>query len=246
MKPLIVANWKCNPTILDEAREILNGVQEGIRDIEKVEVIICPPFLYLPYWVEFFTKKEQKIKLGAQNCFWAKNGAFTGEISPKQLLNFGCEYVIIGHSERRKYLGETDEMINKKIKSALKVKLKPILCIGETEDEKKQGKTFKILKNQIQKALINLSTYQIANLILAYEPLWAIGTGKPCQSSEAKNTLLFLRKFLKKNQILYGGSVNSKNAVNYLNEAGFDGLLVGGASLNPKEFVKIVKNVNRS
>jgi len=238
MKPLIVANWKMNPQTVDEAREIFNMVKEGIRNVERVEVIICPPFLYLPYWVEFFTKKKKKIKLGAQDCFWEEKGAFTGEISPSMLKNLGCEYVIIGHSERRK-LGEIDEMINKKIKAAISAKLKPILCIGETEKERKEGKTFKVLKSQLEKDLKGI----LNSLIVAYEPVWAIGTGKPCHPPEAKKVLLFLRKFLGKIPILYGGSVNSENAVNYIKEAGFSGLLVGGASLEPKEFITIVKNV---
>jgi len=262
MKPLVVANWKCNPTTLDEAREILNGVKEGMREIEKVEAIICPPFLYLPYWVEFFSKKEKKIKLGAQDCFWEEKGAFTGEISPKQLLNFGCEYVIIGHSERRRYFGETDKMINKKIKAVITTKLKPILCIGESEKERKKGKTFEILKRQLENDLKDLSpnTHNLKSLIVAYEPVWAIGTGNACNPKEAKEVLIFLKKFTHQlinspaqynsegiysgstNQLLYGGSVNSENAKDYI-EAGFDGLLVGGASLNAEEFIKLVRSV---
>jgi len=265
MKPLIVANWKCNPTTLDEAREILNGVKEGMREIEKVEAIICPPFLYLPYWVEFFSKKEQKIKLGAQDCFWEEKGAFTGEISPKMLKNFGVEYIIIGHSERRKILGETDEMINKKIKAAIKEKIKPILCIGETLEERKKGKTFEILKRQLENNLKDLSpnTYNLKPLIVAYEPIWAIGTGNAYNPKEAKEVLIFLKKFTHQlinssapynsegiysgstNQLLYGGSVNSKNAASYIREANFQGLLVGGASLKAKEFIKIVKSISK-
>ena len=248
MKLLIVANWKINPQTIDEAREILNEVKKEVGNIKKSEVIICPPFLYLPYWVEFFTKKEQKIKLGAQDCFWEEKGAFTGEISPLMLKNLGCQYVIIGHSERRK-LGETDEMINKKIKAALKAKLVPILCIGETEKEKKTGKTFKILTNQLKKSLGSIlnSKFKILNsFIVAYEPVCAIGTGNPCSSKEAKKVFLFLQKFFGKVPVLYGGSVDSENAASYIHEANFQGLLVGGASLNPKEFIKIIKSVAQS
>lgn len=262
MKPklLIVANWKMNPQTLDEAREILDGVKEGIKDIKGVEIVICPPFLYLPYWVEFFSKNEKKIKLGAQDLFWEEKGAFTGEISPLMLKNFGCEYVIVGHSERRA-LAETDQMINKKIKAALKAKLTPILCIGETENERKQGKINQVLKNQLEKdlkSILNLKPStraklgaglvpgsKILNLIVAYEPVWAIGTGNPCYPEDAKKVLLFLRKLLKKAPILYGGSVNSQNAASYIREGNFNGLLVGGASLNAQEFIEIVKNVSK-
>jgi triosephosphate isomerase len=165
------------------------------------------------------------------------------------LKNFGCQYVIVGHSTRRE-LGETDEMINKKLKAAIKAKLKPILCIGETEKERKKGKTFKILKEQLEKGLKGISLFKVYSLkfIIAYEPIWAIGTGNPCQPKEAKEVLKFLKKITQPLShpatpplILYGGSVNSKNAKDYI-EVGFDGLLVGGASLNPKEFVEIVKS----
>lgn len=250
MEPLIVANWKMNPQKIDEARKILKGIKEGIGDIKGVEIIICPPFVYLPYWVEFFKKDEKKIKLGAQDCFWQEKGAFTGEVSPKMLKDLGVEYVILGHSERRKYFGETDEMINKKLKAAISAKLKPILCVGETERELgirnyELGEVKNVLRNQLKMALKNIpnSLFQIPNsLIIAYEPVWAIGTGNPCPPEEAKKVLLFLRKILKKNQILYGGSVNSENAIYYIKEANFDGLLVGGASLKAKEFIKIVKS----
>jgi triosephosphate isomerase len=245
MKILIVANWKCNPTTLAEAKLLFESVKRGIKNLKNVEVVICPPFIYLS---NLLTPKPYTLlypKLGAQDCFWEEKGAFTGEISPLMLKNLGCEYIIIGHSERRK-LGETDEMINKKLKSALKAKLKPILCIGETLEERKKGKTFIVLKNQLKKALINSSTHQLINLILAYEPVWAIGTGKPCGISEAKEANLFIKKIVKNIPLLYGGSINSKIAKDYIQEANFQGLLVGSASLNPKEFIKIIKSVARS
>jgi triosephosphate isomerase len=168
------------------------------------------------------------------------------------LKNFGCQYVIVGHSARRE-LGETDEMINKKLRAAIKAKLKPILCIGETEKERKKGKTFKILKEQLEKGLKGISLFKVYSLkfIVAYEPVWAIGTGNPCGPKEAKEVLLFLRKFVQplfhsntRPLILYGGSVNSKNAKDYI-DIGFDGLLVGGASLNSEEFIKIVKEASK-
>ena len=180
--------------------------------------------------------------MGAQDLFWEEKGAFTGEISPLMLKNLGCEYVIIGHSERRK-LGETDEMINKKIKAAIKAKLKPILCIGETEMGRKSGRTFEVLKNQLKKAFNNLTIEQFSNLTIAYEPIWAIGTGNPCLPVDAKKVFLFMQKLFGKTPVLYGGSVNSENAINYIREVGFSGLLVGGASLDAKEFIRIVKGL---
>lgn len=244
MKSLIVANWKLNPQTLIEAKKLFNSVKKGIRNIKKVEIVICPPFLYISDLKKLADQKlTPNLKFGAQDCFWENKGAFTGEISPSMLKNLGCQYVILGHSERRRYFQESDEMINKKIKAAISENLKPILCIGETEDERKEGKTFKVLKNQLQKNLakIEKSKLKIGSLIVAYEPVWAIGTGNPCEPKEAKKVFLFLKKILKNSIILYGGSVNSENAINYLKESGFQGLLVGGASLKAKEFIEIVK-----
>jgi triosephosphate isomerase len=241
---LIVANLKCNPTTLKEAKFLFNSIRKGLRNFKNVEVVICPPFIYLPI------VHRSSFKLGAQDCFWEEKGAFTGEISPKMLKNLGVKYVIIGHSERRQILKETDEMINKKLKAVIKAKLRPILCIGETEKERKKGKTFQVLKSQIKKALSGISSFTVhrSKFIFAYEPVWAIGTGNPCQPKEAKEVLIFLKKITKQlnnlptqQLILYGGSVNSQNAKDYI-EVGFDGLLVGGASLNPKEFIEIVKS----
>lgn len=240
MKKLIVANWKCNPVTLKEVKQLFNSIKRGIKNLKYVEVVICPPFVYLPFISSF--------KLGAQDCFWEEKGPFTSQISPLMLKNLGCEYVIVGHSERRAF-GETDEIINKKIKAAIKAKLKPILCIGETLEERRKGKTFQILKEQLKKGLKDISFLKVhrSSFIVAYEPVWAIGTGKPCQPKETKKVLQFLKEFIQSLNyfgiqplFLYGGSVNSENARDYI-EVGFDGLLVGGASLNPKEFVKIVK-----
>lgn len=245
MKKIIVANWKMNPQNLREAKTLFNSVKKGLKRysniLKNIRIVICPPFVYLPSLLNL--AKNSKIALGAQDLFWEEAGAFTGEISPKMIKNLGCQYVIIGHSERHRILKETDEMINKKLKAALKAKLKPILCIGETEKERKQGKTFQILKKQLRRDLKDISNFEfrILNLILAYEPIWAIGTKNPCQPKEAEKVLTFLRGILKKNPILYGGSVNSKNARDYI-KIGFDGLLVGGASLNAKEFLAILKS----
>jgi triosephosphate isomerase len=242
MKPLIVANWKMNPQTMTEAELLFNLIQRGIKKSKNVEVVICPPFLY----ISNLKSQKSNLKLGAQDVFWERKGAYTGEVSPMMLKDLGCQYVIIGHSERRKYFGETEEMVNKKIKAALRAKLKPILCIGETKEEKREGKTLGVLRIQIKKALKNLTIKELNNLIIAYEPLWAIGRGTPCDPKEAKEVLLFLRKIFKKLLFLYGGSVNSKNAADYLKKAGFNGLLVGGASLSPREFIEIVRAVSRA
>jgi triosephosphate isomerase len=214
LKLLIVANWKMNPLTFKEAKFLFDSVKKRIKNIKGVQVVICPPF-------PFILNLKSKIlnpKLGAQDCFWKEKGAFTGEVSPAMLKNLGAEYVIIGHSERRA-LGETNEMVNKKIMAALKNELEPILCIDKISQIKKD------LKEKI---------------IIAYEPLFAIGTGKPCSIEKAKKMRTSLIRF---KTVLYGGSVNSENAKDYIEKAGFQGLLVGGASLNPKEFIKLVKNI---
>ena len=250
MKPLIVANWKCNPQTLKGAKLLFNSVKRGIKSIKNVEVVICPPFVYL---ATSDKRQVTKIKLGGQNCFWKARGPFTGEVSPIQLSNLGCKYVILGHSERRNWFGETDEMINKKIKAAILAKLNPIFCIGETEEEREKGQILSILKSQIEKGLKKVPKKEIKKITIAYEPAWAIGTGKPCDTEEAQKMGLLIRKTMarkyslaiaKKIRIIYGGSVNSKNARAYIKEAGFQGLLIGGASLNPQEFIKILRSVS--
>ncbi len=204
MKPLIIANWKMNPSSLKEAKLLFNRVK-------KAGGVICPPFIYL-----------SSLKAScAQDVFWEVGGVPTGEVSALMLKNLGVKYVIVGHPERRKYLKETDEMVAKKLKAVLKAGLKPILCID---------KLFQIPKNIKGK------------IIVAYEPLFAIGTGKACSPQRAKKMRLSIKKIVGgKTPILYGGSVNSRNAKSYIKEAGFQGLLVGGASLKPKEFVDIMK-----
>jgi len=255
MKKLIVANWKMNPLTLREASVLFNFIKnwtkKNVDILNDCIIVICPPFVYLESLFKLLKNKNAnlKIALGSQNVFWEERGAFTGEISPAMLKNVGCEYVIIGHSERRRILKESDEMINKKLKLAVKFKLKPILCIGETIEEKKEGKTFDVLRMQLMKAFYQFQISLIPHLIIAYEPVWAIGSGNACLPEEAKEILTFLRNVVNeltksstsKILYLYGGSVNSKNAKDYI-DSGFDGLLVGGASLDKKEFVKIVKN----
>ncbi|MDP2663852.1 MAG: triose-phosphate isomerase [bacterium] len=217
MKPLVVANWKMNPVTLAEAKKLFNLVRKGTRNLKKVEVVACPPFVYL---------SDLKAN-GAQGCFWEEKGAYTGEVSPKMLKDLGAKYVILGHSERRKYLGETDEIVNKKVKAVLAEGMKPILCIDNIYQIKK-----------------GLKGVPIEKIILAFEPLSAIGTGKPYSIAKAKGIRRLIRKKFRRVPVLYGGSVSLQVARNYIKEAGFDGLLVGGASLNPGEFVKITKSID--
>ena len=236
MKNLIAGNWKLNPTNQKEAKEIFDEIKAGIKDA-TAEIVVCPPFVYLA--LRSFS--EGGFALGAQNLFWEEKGAFTGEISGAMLKDIGAEYVIIGHSERRKYFSETDEIINQKIKKALDAGLKIIFCVGETEEEKTGGKREEVLQRQIQEGLKDV--LDIDNINVAYEPVWAIGTGNNCSVEETKESIEFIRKFVKKDtRILYGGSVKSENSGAYIKEAGSNGLLVGGASLDGKEFIKIIQS----
>lgn len=218
-----------NPFSLAEAKRLFNDIKRGIK-VVKNEVIVCPPFSYLCCLL------GGGFKLGAQNCFWEEKGPYTGEISPKMLKDLEVEYVIIGHSERRMHLGETDKTINRKLKAALKAGLKPILCVGEKKGENSK----KIIESQLSLDLSGIPKKDLRKIIIAYEPIWAIGTGNFCEVQKAKQTMGFIKSKIK-TKVLYGGSVNSKIA-DYYTKNGFDGLLVGGASLNAKEFIKIAKN----
>jgi len=240
MKNLIVANWKMNPSTEKEAMKLFDSVKKGVRR-SSAEVIICPPFVYLPLF--------KGLTLGAQNVFYKEKGAFTGEVSSLMLKDLKVKYVIIGHSEARKYLGETDEVINKKIKEVLSVKLKPILCVGETIEQKENK--LEILEKQIKGALKEISFKEAKNIVIAYEPVWAIGTGKNCSVDQTLSSVLLIKKIISKLykrglanniRILYGGSVKSNNSGLYIKGAGVNGLLVGGDSLNAEDFIKIVKS----
>ena len=229
MKPLIIANWKCNPKTLKEAELLFNRVKNGVKTIKKAEVVIAPSFVWLPIL--------KGMVLAAQDCAWEECGPYTGEVSPQMLKGFGVKYVIIGHSERRIHLKETDEMINKKLKVVLKNNLIPILCVGEKKGENSE----KVISWQLKEDLKRIPLKDLKKIIVAYEPVWAIGTGDFCPKEKAKKSRDFIRKKLS-NRVLYGGSVNSKIAKDYM-KVDYDGLLVGGASLNAEEFIKIVKNV---
>jgi len=228
-KKLVIANWKCNPTTTVKARRLFDSIKKGLRNIKGVKVVICPPFIYLPVLIRSFTAR-QKVSFGGQNSFWEEKGAFTGEISPAMLKDVGCKYVIIGHSERRKYFSETDGVVGKKLKAALRNRLEPILCIDKVA--------------QIKKSLKGIPKREEKKITFAYEPIWAIGTGKTPTYAQARKVKDAIKKILgRKTVVLYGGSVDSYNARGFIEKAGFDGLLVGGASLRSKEFVGIVKSI---
>lgn len=243
MKSLIVANWKLNPINQKETKTLFEKIKRGTKNIKNTEVVVCPPFVYLSLL--------KGLTLGAQNVYFEEKGAFTGEVSALMLADFKINYVIIGHSERRKYFNETDEQINKKIKKSLSVKLKPILCIGETAEERDSNRRAEVLERQITEDLKGVKKEEIKNIVIAYEPVWAIGTGNNCSVDETMGSILFIRKIISKLykreiadnlRIIYGGSVKSENSGSYIKSAGANGFLVGGASLNAEEFVKIVKS----
>jgi len=252
MKKIIIANWKMNPSKWKEAESLFESLKKKLKGLKKAEVVVCPPFVYLQ---ELRKKRGSGIKLGAQNCFWEEEGAFTGEISPKMLKDLGVKYVILGHSERRRLFAESNEIVAKKIRIILKFNLIPVLCIGETEEERKRGLTFEVLEKQIKESLKGVPKSKLGSVIIAYEPVWAIGTENPCSSDQASRAVLFIKKVIVKNfsremskkiKILYGGSVDSKNAKYYLIEDWIDGLLVGSSSLNSKEFSEIVRIASTS
>ena len=229
--------------------DTINFIEQFVPRVKNTEntVILCVPFTDLFY--AWHSLEGGNVHLGAQNMHWEKKGAYTGEISGEMLKSVGVEYVIIGHSERRQYFDETDEIVNKKIKSAFENNLKPIVCVGESLEQKEEGKTEKIITDQTQKALEGLTNEQIVNTIIAYEPIWAIGTGKTATSEDANNSIKAIRNKIKEIygeeisqnvMILYGGSVKSTNARELFETSDIDGALVGGASLKADEFAKIV------
>ncbi len=248
---LIAGNWKMNKTV-PQALELAKGLVENLKDVDDRDILICPPFtaLYPVYQVI----KGTNIKLGAQDVFYENSGAYTGEISPEMLKDVGCEYVIIGHSERRHIIKETDEVINKKVKAALKNGLKVILCVGELLEEREAGKTLDVVKDQTTKGLEGVSKDEMKNVVIAYEPVWAIGTGKTAKPEDAQEVQAFIRKLLSElyskevadNTIIqYGGSVKANNIDDLMAMPDIDGALVGGASLVLEEFTRIVKFVKK-
>ena len=227
----------------NEAIDFVNELAPLVKETEN-EVIICVPFTDLFYTL--LTVQETNIHVGAQNMHWEEKGAYTGEVAPEMLKCINVEYVIIGHSERRQYFNETDETVNKKVKAALAHGLKPIICVGETLEQKEAGKTVETITEQVEKALNDLTREDLSNIIVAYEPIWAIGTGKTATADDANNSIKEIRNKIMSIfntddvSILYGGSVKASNARKLFNMSDIDGGLIGGASLKAEEFSKIV------
>lgn len=239
--PLIAGNWKMNNT----KRETLDFLSSFLPKVENItiEMAICPPFTDLYAAAEKL--KGTKVKLGAQNMHWEETGAFTGEVSPLMLKEIPCDYVIIGHSERRQYFAETDETVNKKIKSALKHNIAPIVCVGESLAQREEGITIDFVMTQVENALKDIKPEDAKKIVFAYEPIWAIGTGKTASASDAQEVIGAIRNKIEKLynkdvaedvRILYGGSVKPENIKELMAEADIDGALVGGASLKPDSF----------
>ena len=245
-RKVIAGNWKMN-MLPNEAMNFINGLEPIVKSA-NCEIVLCVPYTDLFY--SLLTAQNTNIKIGAQNMHWEEKGAYTGEIAPQMLKCINVEYVIIGHSERRAYFAETDETVNKKVKAALIHELKPILCVGETLKQKELGLAEEVITQQTELALEGLTKEQVQNVIIAYEPIWAIGTGKVATKEDANERVMKIRnkiaslygKEVAQNvTILYGGSVNAQNAKELFNTSDIDGALVGGASLKLDEFQKIIK-----
>lgn len=244
-KPIIAGNWKMNKTSKEAAQFIIE-FRDKVKDA-KCEVVICPTFTSLAQVITLVENTD--IKVGAQNMYYEESGAFTGEVSPTMLRELGVKYVIIGHSERRQYFKESDEVINKKVKAAFIYDLIPILCVGETLEERESGKTFDLIKNQLTLDLESVDPENVADMVIAYEPIWAIGTGKTATAKDANDVIAFIRKTVTELcgaeagnniRIQYGGSVKPTTIKEQMAQSDIDGALVGGASLNADDFAQIV------
>jgi triosephosphate isomerase len=245
-QPLIAANWKMHK-VPSEARNFVTELMPKIAQIKNRDVLICPPFPLI-YAVDC-VRKDSNILLGAQNMHFEEKGAFTGEVSAAMLKDLHCEFVILGHSERRWVFGETDEMINKKVLVAVQKGLIPILCVGEKLDEREKNLTDQVILNQLDRNLKDVPESAVPDLVIAYEPVWAIGTGKNASTKDAFDAIALIREFIhsrfgggaaEKVRILYGGSVKPDNMKTYMDQQGIDGALVGGASLEVDSFVKLI------
>ena len=244
--PIIFGNWKMNKTIA-EAKELAGSIASKMAT-DRIEIGLAPPFTCLPAVRNSI--RGSSIHLAAQNVYWEMEGAFTGEISPKFAVDSGCDYAIIGHSERRQYFGETNHTVNKKLKSSLSVRLKAILCVGELLKEREAGKMEAVVRGQIKECMVGISSSEARSVVIAYEPVWAIGTGKTATPGQAQEVHSFIRSLLKELydeetsqslRIQYGGSVKPDNASILMKEADIDGFLVGGASLKAESFLEIVE-----
>ncbi|MDR0617701.1 MAG: triose-phosphate isomerase [Endomicrobium sp.] len=245
-KPLMAGNWKMNKTIA-ESVSFVHMLKTAVSDVKDVDVLVFPTFISTN--AVYNEVKGLNIKVGAQNLFWEEKGAFTGEVSASMLKDAGCSYVLIGHSERRQYFGEVDKTVNKKVKAASLNDIVPIVCVGETLKEREENTTFKVIKKQVKESLSDLSQEEASKLVIAYEPVWAIGTGKTATPQQAQEVHAFIREIysqLYKNaadkvRILYGGSVKPDNVSELMKQSDIDGGLVGGASLEVESFIKLVK-----
>jgi triosephosphate isomerase len=246
-KPIIAGNWKMHKTIAETA-ELVSGLKAAVAGITEVEVVVCPPFTALAKAAE--VAKGSNIAVGAQNMYWEEKGAFTGEVSPTMLKEAGCKYVILGHSERRQFFGETNENVNNKIKAAYQYGLLPIVCVGELLEEREAGQTEQVVRQQTENSLAGLSSEQVKQLVVAYEPVWAIGTGKTASKEDAQQVIGFIRRILAEMygqelanlvRIQYGGSVKGDNIAELMAQPDIDGALVGGASLTVDAFGPIIK-----
>jgi triosephosphate isomerase len=244
-KKIVAGNWKMNKTVV-EANRLISDLIPGLNAIKGIDRVLCPPYTALFPIKEML--KGTEIELGAQNLYWEESGAFTAEIAPSMVAEL-CQYVIIGHSERRQYFGETDVMVNKRVKAALKIGLKPIVCIGETLEENRAGKTDAVVSKQVQGGLADLTPEEGAKLVVAYEPVWAIGTGLAATAEDAdeihrevvRKSLahMFGKQVAQEIRIQYGGSVKPENAADFFAQPDIDGALVGGASLKADSFIAI-------
>lgn len=246
-RPLVAGNWKMHKTV-EEATELVHRLDEELEGIQAVDVLVCPPYIALQAVSEAL--RESEIAVGAQNVHWEEEGAYTGAISPVMLKGI-CQYVILGHSERRAMFGETDETVNRRLQSALRHGLVPIVCVGETLEEKKAGKTGDVVSRQVRAGLDSLSAAQARSLLLAYEPVWAIGTGRAATAEGANDVIsviirpalehLFGPEISQSIRVLYGGSVKPDNAKELFDQGDIDGGLIGGASLKADDFAAIVR-----
>jgi triosephosphate isomerase len=251
-KTVIAGNWKMYKTIA-EAIELANGLKREFYKLKNqaIDVVLCPPFTALSEVCEVLVDTD--IKLGAQDVHWKEEGAFTGEVSCKMLKDVGCQFVIIGHSERRQYFAETNETVNKKVRAALSAGLTPIMCVGETLNEREKGLTFKVLDDHVHNGLRDITQEEISKVVIAYEPVWAIGTGRTATPVQAEEAQKYIRDLLSKVynnaiadnvRIQYGGSVKPENITELMKQPDIDGALVGGASLDVESFGEIVKRAS--
>ncbi len=246
-RPIIAANWKMHKTN-PEAKSFMAEFLPKVAELQDVDVLICPPYTLISTVDQ--GREGSRILLGAQNMYFEEKGAFTGEISASMLKDLQCEFVILGHSERRWVFGETDELINKKVLAAFEGDLIPVLCVGERLEDREKNQTDQVILNQLESGLKGVSEQLLSNIVIAYEPVWAIGTGKNATAKDAKDAIALIREFIHsrfgadtagKVRILYGGSVKPENIKTYMEQEGIDGALVGGASLEPESFAKLTE-----